>query len=608
MQYRQLQYTSDHENSPFHFSLSGLKSIITSSKRNNKQDSLRLDSGSLGDIKLAIAQPRRGTMETIWSGRKFLFRSRLLFNKDTFRAWRREHAQSLSVGLLLCLAFLLFLISFLVKKKQVIEFNTSSLVAKPISSKPAASVLNSGTLRVHPTNPRYFTNASGIPLLLTGSHTWRSLQEIDTTNPVQTHFDYNAYLNLLSDNQHNFIRLWLVEESYAAPTYWMDPSPYERTGPGILSFDGKAKFNLTRYNQAFFDRLRTRVIAAGEKGIYVSIMLFDGWSIESKDGSRNPWVGHPYNKANNINNINGDPNNDGKGKEIHTLQISAVTALQVAYVKKVIDTVNDLDNVLYEISNESNPESLAWQNYLVLQIKDYEKGKAKQHPVGMTVPFPGGSNTDLFNSQADWISPNGDINNPIIGDGRKVIFNDTDHLCGVCGTRQFVWKSLTRGLNPIFMDEYQWFDQSMNPAVYTDVRKNMGYARTYALRMHLEDMLPHADLASSQYALANPSAANAEYLVYLPSGTSVTLDLSAASGQLTVEWFDPQQGQVLTGGTTTGGTRQTFIVPASATFFKGGDAVLYIYQDLRDKIYLPSIRTSVRSSSHTPGPPALDWE
>ena len=34
--------------------------------------------------------------------------------------------------------------------------------------------------------------------------------------------------------------------------------------------------------------------------------------------------------------------------------MAEITAIQEAYAKKVIDTVNDLDNVLYEISNESN--------------------------------------------------------------------------------------------------------------------------------------------------------------------------------------------------------------------------------------------------------------
>jgi len=50
-------------------------------------------------------------------------------------------------------------------------------------------------------------------------------------------------------------------------------------------------------------------------------MLFDGWSIERKGQLGNPWQGHPFNKDNNINGIDGDLNNDGYGTEIHTLNV-----------------------------------------------------------------------------------------------------------------------------------------------------------------------------------------------------------------------------------------------------------------------------------------------
>ena len=66
---------------------------------------------------------------------------------------------------------------------------------------------------------------------------------------------------------------------------------------------------------------------------------------------------------NNINGIDGDANGDGKGFETLTLQQPEVTAIQEACIKKVIHTVNDLDNVLYEISNESwkRPARWKWQ-------------------------------------------------------------------------------------------------------------------------------------------------------------------------------------------------------------------------------------------------------
>jgi len=46
--------------------------------------------------------------------------------------------------------------------------------------------------------------------------------------------------------------------------------------------------------------------------------------------------------------------------------------LQEAYVRKVVDTVNEFDDVLFEISNESRPESCAWQYHMIKFIKNYE--------------------------------------------------------------------------------------------------------------------------------------------------------------------------------------------------------------------------------------------
>ena len=129
---------------------------------------------------------------------------------------------------------------------------------------------------------------------------------------------------------------------------------------------------------------------------------------------------------------------------------------QQAYVRKLIDTVGDLDNVLYEISNESPSSSVQWQYNIINYIKSYEAGRSKQHPVGMTVPWPGGSNSHVFNGPADWVSPNsenGFKDNPPTNNGSKVILIDTDHLWGGGGDIAWVWKSFARGHNPIFMDD-----------------------------------------------------------------------------------------------------------------------------------------------------------
>ena len=154
-----------------------------------------------------------------------------------------------------------------------------------VASMLVSSVEAAGPLRVNPANPRYFVDASGRPVYLTGAHVNNSL--VDRSDKVQ--LDFTSYLDFLQHYQHNFIRLWAWEQ--AAWTYEsaakieFGPLPYQRTGPGT-ALDGKPKFDLSQFNQAYFDRLRARVIAAGQRGVYVSVMLFQGFSSQPKEDYR----------------------------------------------------------------------------------------------------------------------------------------------------------------------------------------------------------------------------------------------------------------------------------------------------------------------------------
>lgn len=291
--------------------------------------------------------------------------------------------------------------------------------------------------------------------------------------------------------------------------------------------------------------MRQRLEEASQRGIYVSIMLFDGWSIEDKGlwGNNPSALYDPFHPDNNSNGINGDPNKDGQGLEIQTLALPAVTALQEAYVRQVIDTVNDLNNVLYEISNEKGSAlSTEWQYHMITYIKTYEAAKPKQHPVGMTVQWrwpnddPNAANQVLFDSPADLISPAGELYNRPLTKGDKVILADTDHLCGICGDRMWVWHSFMSGENPVFMDVWNcapwWYPGDCNRSTWPSLRRNLGYTFDYANRINLVAMRPQPDLSSTKLILANAVASNAEYLTYLPEGGNVTVNLSATPGTL----------------------------------------------------------------------------
>jgi len=430
-----------------------------------------------------------------------------------------------------------------------------------------------GPLRVSPRNPRYFTDDAGKAIYLTGAHTWNNLVDMGPTDPPNA-FDYPAYLDFMTRHHHNFMRLWTWElatwntvANSQKEFHYIRPLVYRRTGPGT-ALDGKPKFNLNEFDPEYFDRLRSRVTAARDRGIYVSVMLFEGWGVQRIAGG---WKGHPFHRDNNVNGVNGDVDGDGNGLEIHELVNPAVTALQEACVRKVVDTVNDLDNVLYEISNENHPPSTPWQYHIINFVHDYEKTKPKQHPVGMTFQYQGGKNSDLFASPAEWVSPNPDggyRDDPPAADGRKVILNDTDHLWGIGGSVGWVWKTFARGHNPIFMDPYDDKVLQKRPKLDCEgIRRAMGQTLRLAERIALAEMAPHGELVSTKYCLANPGQ---EYVVYSPSSGTITVDLTAAKGKFAIEWFNPRTGEATAADPVAGGAKRAFAPPFS------GNAVLHL--------------------------------
>ena len=158
-----------------------------------------------------------------------------------------------------------------------------------------------------------------------------------------------------------------------------------------------------------------------------------------------------------------------------------------------------------------------------------------------------------------------------------MIIADTDHHCGICGNRDWAWKSFTRGENPLFMDPYidvyESIDIDLNDPQFVDLRQNLGYVRTYSQRLDLSQANPCGALASTQNCLGYKSSAQAEFLIYYPTAGNISIDLSGANFEFTIEWFDPANGSAQSGGTVMGGSAsQFFQTPWS------GDAVLYIYK------------------------------
>ena len=430
-----------------------------------------------------------------------------------------------------------------------------------------------GPLKQHSENPRYFSDASGKPVYLVGSHTWSNFQDYRMEGDPA--FDYDHYIAFMVDHHFNFMRFWTWE--HAAWTTWspektvIDPMPYQRTGTA-LALDGKPKFDLSQFNQAYFDRMRARILKARDKGIYASVMLFQAFSsVWPKGGTTfgyNAFAGHYYNTDNNIQRFDGDKNKD----KILDINEPKVREYQAAYIKKIIDTVWDLDNVLYEVINEGG--NAEWDAFVIKTVKDYEKTKGKMHPVGLT----GHGNETLpqmMASQADWVSPGpwddqsmkNVYSSPPNWKGDKVSVLDTDHIWGHGIDYHWVWKSFLRGHNVLFMDPWDplpvWFNPPANRPDHPNYvlgRKAMKYTAEWAAKINLVTMRPNQDFGGESFCLGD---AGKEYLMYV-EGSKADLDLTNFGGDFSVEWIHLTEGVIIPDKNMAGGKIQTLRNPLTA--------------------------------------------
>ena len=421
-----------------------------------------------------------------------------------------------------------------------------------------------GPLVVSARNARYFAATDGgaeAAILLTGSHVWNNLHDglgpgADRCGEERNSFP--AYLDFLADHGHNFIRLWRWEHFMSAvPGFHlcMTPQPWQRTGAGAAT-DGRPKFDLTRFEPAYFGRLRERVIAAGARGIYVSVMLFEGFCFQHCLKPAN-LEGHPFHAANNVNGVAIESVRD---YQVLPLPGRART-LQRAYIRKVIETVSDLPNVLYEVANESSGDpagecgdSTAWQYWVIAQVKAIEAELGLgSHPIGMTFQYPDASaNASLFDGPADWVSPGFTravaddpwFLDPPANDGTKLVVSDTDHYAAGRADPLWAWKTFLRGHHPILMD-YGIIDVEDPLAeiagslpsydYFEPTRFAMGAVLRCAAQVPLIEMEPRGELCSTGYALAAPGR---EYLILQPGGEREEVAVALEAGRYTASWSD----------------------------------------------------------------------
>ena len=356
----------------------------------------------------------------------------------------------------------------------------------------------------------------------------------------------------------------------------MTPQPWARTGPGAAK-DGKPRFDLDQFDDAYFDRLRERV----ERGRRCR-------DLRRRDAVRRlgaapepaagPHRGPPVPRR--ATTSTASPRARSTTSRC-CRSTRGSQAIQEAYIQQVVDTLHDLPNVLWEVANESSrrrrvtgtsPSSWAWtsrrsgatppqwQYWVIDIVKRHEAERGYEpHPIGMTMQFPVADQTrvnePLLRSRADWISPGYDdemfadgghpmapgsppsrwFADPPPADGTKVDHQRHRSLRAGPGRRALGMEVVPARPPP---DPHGLrADRRVRAAAsgrgvravrgFEPARWAMGDTRRYAERMSLIDMEPRPDRSSTGFALApgastwcsSPSPAARSRSTPSPAGT-----------------------------------------------------------------------------------------
>ncbi len=243
----------------------------------------------------------------------------------------------------------------------------------------AQTALHAAPISLHPENPHYFRFHDKPTVLITSGEHYGAVLNPD--------FDYVRYLNALAADGLNLTRTFSgayaepqsafnIAENTLAPKEGRLLSPWARSAQAGYA-NGGNKFDLQKWDPAYFARLKDFVAQAGRRGVVVEFTLFCPMYEDSQ------WKLSPMNAANNVNGVGAIGRND-----VHTLDKNGgLLAVQEALVRKIVAELRDAENLCYEICNEPyfGGVTLEWQHHIADVITDAEKGFRHRHLITQNI-------------------------------------------------------------------------------------------------------------------------------------------------------------------------------------------------------------------------------
>jgi hypothetical protein len=413
-------------------------------------------------------------------------------------------------------------------------------------------------LAISPENPHYFL-WRGRPTVLIGSgEHYGALMNLD--------FDYRRYFDTLAADGLTLTRVFSgayvePEGAFNIARNTLAPSPGRFIAPWVRSdqagyANGGNKFDLHRWDESYFARLKALTAYAADKGVVIEFTLFCPMYEEKQ------WSLSPMNSRNNINGIGEIGRLDAFTLDKH----GGLLDIQDALTRKLVTELNPMDNVIFEIMNEPYTRGVTvpieWQRHIAGIVVETERGLPKKHLISQNIANKSGAvmaahpAVSVFNfhyAAPDAVSANYGLNK-VIGDN-ETGFKGT----GDAPYRQEAWEFILAGgglFNHLdysfaagFEDGTFSYPSTQPGGGNSSFRRQMKVLREFIHRFDLVRLRPDASIVAeglpegvTARALVDPGRAVAIFL--RGGGGSTVLRLNLPAGTWRAEWVDTKTGTV----------------------------------------------------------------
>ncbi len=323
---------------------------------------------------------------------------------------------------------------------------------------------------------------------------------------------------------------------------------------------------MTKWDAAYFQRLKDFLSQAARRGIVVELTLFCPMYRDDM------WNDCPMNSANNVNGVGTCPR-----EEVYTLKHGDLLDVQLAVTRKIVRELREFDNLYYEVCNEPyfGGVTMEWQHRIADAIVAQEKDFPRRHLISLNIangrakveqPHPAIS---IFNFHycvpPDVVEMNYGLDKAI-GENETGFRGHDDVLYRTEG-----WDFLLAG-GALYNNLDYSFTASHPSGTLRDyqspgggsveLRQQLGVLKKFLdgfdfVRMRPDDSVVHSvspDLTTS--VLANRGQQYAIYLHvplpnkpkrltdYLRRNIEASLAVDMPAGDYTAEWLDPLSGEI----------------------------------------------------------------